>query len=139
MDCNLLGSSVHGDSLGKNTGVGCHVLLRGIFPTQGSNLGLPLCRWILYHLSHQGSQEPTNGDFLRGMYCVKNNIEERLIHFSFLFFKTFLGGIYVHSLLSLEILRMILFFSDFTSSPFNTSVTVQSNGSNHGSDDKKYQ
>ena len=44
----------------------------------------------------------------------------------------------MHSLLSLEILRMIIFFSDSTS-PFNTSVTVQSNGSNHGSDDKKYQ
>ena len=29
----------------------------GIFPTQGSNLGLPHCRQILYHLSHQGSQE----------------------------------------------------------------------------------
>ena len=28
------------DSLGKNTGVGCHFLLQGIFPTQGLNLGL---------------------------------------------------------------------------------------------------
>ena len=28
---------------------------RGIFPTWGSNLGLPHCRWILYYLSHQGS------------------------------------------------------------------------------------
>ena len=37
------------------TGVGCHALLQGIFPTQGSNSGLPHCRWILYHLSHQGS------------------------------------------------------------------------------------
>ena len=71
MDCSRPGSSVHGDSPGKSTGVGCHVFLRGIFPTQGSNLGLPLCRWILYHLSHQGSQESTNGGFLRGMYCVK--------------------------------------------------------------------
>ena len=38
----------------KNTGVGCHVLLQGIFPTQGLNLGLLHCRWILYGLSHQG-------------------------------------------------------------------------------------
>ena len=30
---------------------------RGIFPTQGSNLGLPHCRQILYHLSHQGSPQ----------------------------------------------------------------------------------
>ena len=36
MDCSLPGSSVHGDSPGKNTGVGCHALLQGIFPIQGS-------------------------------------------------------------------------------------------------------
>ena len=49
MDCSLPSSSVHGDSPGKNTGVGCHALLQGIFPMQGSNPGLPHCRWILYH------------------------------------------------------------------------------------------
>ena len=38
------GSFVHGDSPGKNTGAGCHALLQGIFPTQGSNSGLPYCR-----------------------------------------------------------------------------------------------
>ena len=42
------GSSVHGISPGKNTGVGCHFLLQGIFPTQGLNLGR--LHWqILYH------------------------------------------------------------------------------------------
>ena len=40
MDCSLPGSSVHGDSPSKNTGVGCHAHLEGIFPTQGSNLHL---------------------------------------------------------------------------------------------------
>ena len=40
---------------GKNTRVGCHSLLQRIFLTQGSNLGLPHCRQILYSLSHQGS------------------------------------------------------------------------------------
>jgi len=55
IDCSLPGSSVHGDSPGKYTGVGCHALLHGIFPTQGSNQGLLHCRWILYSLSHQGS------------------------------------------------------------------------------------
>ena len=53
-DCSLPGSSVSGDSAGKNTGVCCHALLQGIFPTQGSNTGLLHCRWNLYHLSHQG-------------------------------------------------------------------------------------
>ena len=55
MDCSPPSSSLHGDSPGKYTGVGCHALLQRIFPTQGSNPGLPHCRWILYHLSHQGS------------------------------------------------------------------------------------
>ena len=40
VDCSPPGSSVHGDSPGKSTGVGCHALLQGIFPTQGSNLHL---------------------------------------------------------------------------------------------------
>ena len=41
----------------KNSGVGNHSLLQGIFQTQGSNLGLLHYRKILYHLSHQGSPE----------------------------------------------------------------------------------
>ena len=56
MDCNLPGSSVNGDSPGKNTELGCHILLHRIFPTQGSNPGLPYCRQILYHLSFSESQ-----------------------------------------------------------------------------------
>ena len=43
------------NSPGQNTGVGSLSLLQGIFPTQGSNPGLPHCRRILYQLSHQGS------------------------------------------------------------------------------------
>ena len=49
---------------GKNTGVGCHILLQGIFPTQELNLGLPCflhCKQILYPLSHGGSpKNPMN-------------------------------------------------------------------------------
>ena len=41
LDCSLPGSSFHGDSPGKNTGVGCHALLQGIFPNQGSNPWIP--------------------------------------------------------------------------------------------------
>ena len=43
------------DFLGSDIGVGCQFLLQGIFPTNGSNPGLPHCRQILYHLSHRGS------------------------------------------------------------------------------------
>ena len=39
----------------KSPGVGCHFLPQGIFTTQGLNLGLPHCRQVLYHLSHQGN------------------------------------------------------------------------------------
>ena len=53
MDYSPPGFSVHGDSPGKNTGVGCHACLQGIFPTQGLNPGLPHCRRILYHLRYK--------------------------------------------------------------------------------------
>ena len=54
MDCSLPGSSVH-DFPGNSTGVDCHLLLQGIFPTQGSNPGLPHRRQTCYRLSHQGT------------------------------------------------------------------------------------
>ena len=54
MDGSPSGSSVRG-ILHKNTGMGCHFLLQGIFPTQGLNPSLPHCRQTLYQLSHQGS------------------------------------------------------------------------------------
>ena len=43
------------NSPGRNTGVGSHSLLQGIFPTLGLSPGLPQCRQILYQLSHKGS------------------------------------------------------------------------------------
>ena len=59
MDCSPPGSSVRGNLQARNTGVGSHSLLQGIFLTQRLNLGLLHCRQMLYHLSHQGSR-PTN-------------------------------------------------------------------------------
>ena len=52
VDCSPPGSSVHGILPGKNAGVGCHFLLKGIFLTQGSNLHLlHLLHWQVdfYH------------------------------------------------------------------------------------------
>ena len=43
------------NSPGKNTGMGCHFLLQGIFPTKEFNLDLLHCRRMLYHLSYWGS------------------------------------------------------------------------------------
>ena len=75
MDYSLPEVSVHVDSPGKNTRVGFHTLLQGIFPTQGSNPGLSHLRCILYHLSHQGSPrilEWVAYPFSRGTSRVRN-------------------------------------------------------------------
>ena len=75
MDYSLTGSSVHGDSPDKNTGVNCQALLQGIFSTQGQNPGLQNCRWILYHLNHQGSPrilEWVAYHFSRGSFQPRN-------------------------------------------------------------------
>ena len=53
-DCSSPGSSVYG-IFHARTGVGCHSLLQGIFPTQASNPCVLHCWQILYNLSHQGS------------------------------------------------------------------------------------
>ena len=72
--CNPMDCSP-GHSPGKNTGVGCHALLQGTFPSQGSNPGLPHCRQILYHLSHQGS--PRN----IGVFVMLAIVNERVLKF----------------------------------------------------------
>ena len=75
MDCSPPGSCVHGDSPGKNTGVGCHAFLQEIFPTKGSNSDHPHCRHILYHQSHQGSPrilEWVVFPFSRGSFRPRN-------------------------------------------------------------------
>ena len=54
LDCSPPGSSVLWISLGKNTGVGCHFFLQGIFPIQGSNLSLAL-QVDSFPLSYRGS------------------------------------------------------------------------------------
>ena len=63
MDCSPPGSSVHGISEARITRVGCHLLLQGIFPTQGSNPGLlHLLPWQVdsLPLSHLGSPSVPN-------------------------------------------------------------------------------
>ena len=55
MDCSPSDSSVHRDSPGRNTGVGCHALLQGIFSTQGSNPNkFPALQADFLRASHQG-------------------------------------------------------------------------------------
>ena len=75
MNSSPVGSSVHGDSPGMNTGVGCHFLLKGIFPTQGLNPRLlcalhwqagflPLVPSGLYHLLTLFYMSGTNQIFI---------------------------------------------------------------------------
>ena len=62
MDCSLPGPSVHGILQARILEWGAIPFSRGIFPTQGSNLGLLHCRWVLYLLSHQGSPWVVNNE-----------------------------------------------------------------------------
>ena len=71
MDCSPPGFSTHEDSPGKNTGVGCHSLLQGIFPTQGLNLGLLHCR----------------ADSLLSKPPAKNNWEQRAANWHLIILK----------------------------------------------------
>ena len=57
MDCSPPDSSVHGNSPGKDTGVGCHALLQGIFSTQRSNPCLLHWQANFLPLRHQGSPD----------------------------------------------------------------------------------
>ena len=85
MDCSPPGSSVHGDSPGKNTEVGCHALLQGIFPTQGLNPCL-LCL-LHWQVGSLPQAPPRNLDkWINNMIYSKNGIlfaikrNELLIH-----------------------------------------------------------
>ena len=59
MDCSPPGSSILGILQARILEWTCHLLLQGIFLTQGWSLGHPHCRQILYQLSHQGSPTRT--------------------------------------------------------------------------------
>ena len=75
MGCSPLGSSVHGDSPGKNTGVGCQVL-QGIFLTQELTQGLLYCPRILYQLSYQGNLSIINLFHLMGSLLSVKQLKE---------------------------------------------------------------
>ena len=95
MNCSLPGSSVHGDSPGKNTGVGCHALLQGVSLTQVTNPGLPHCRQILYCLSHQGSPRIQTGvgsmSLLQGIFPTQE-LNWGLLHCRWILYPLSHGG-----------------------------------------------
>ena len=76
------GTSVHEGFSRQEYLSGCHALLQGIFPTQGSNLDLLHCRCILYCLSHQESPrilEWVAYAFCRGSSLPRN--QTSLLHY----------------------------------------------------------
>ena len=89
-DFSRSGSSLYEDSPAKNTGMICHVLFQGIFPTQelnfqiqGSNLCLLHCRQILYHLGHQGSQKKKKWLILGNLRILLTDSDVFIFHFVF--------------------------------------------------------
>ena len=105
MDCSPPGSSVHGDSPGKSTGVGCHaLLLQGIFPTQGSNPGLPHGRQIVLPTEPPGKPKNTGVGSLSLLQGIFPNQESNqgLPHWRWILYQ-----------LSLSILR--LWYHQFSS------------------------
>ena len=69
-------------SPGQNTGVGSLSLLQGIFPTQGSNPGLPHCRQTLYQLSHTGNKRKQRVTFHGTQLAYQSPITVRQVIFT---------------------------------------------------------
>ena len=82
MDCSLPDSSVHGIFQARVLEWVAISFSRGIFPTQGSNLGFLHCRQMLYHLSHRGSHLP-RGNALLLVTCPSDSGAYRTVFLCF--------------------------------------------------------
>ena len=85
--CNPTDCTIHGTILARILEWVAYSLLQGIFPTQGSNPGLPHCERILYHLSHKGNSrmlEWVAFPFSRGSSWLSNWIRVFFIEGRFL-------------------------------------------------------
>ena len=83
MDCSPARLLCPWNSPTKNTGVGCHSLLQGLFPTPGLNLGLLHCREILYHLSYEGSLPRYQAQVLQVIQIKRGQIS---LHMELIFY-----------------------------------------------------
>ena len=113
--CNPMDYSLW-NSLGQNTGVGSLSLLQAIFPTQGSNPGLPHCEWIFYQLSYKGSPrilEWVAYPFFRGSSQPRNWTRVSCIA----------GGFFTNWVIRgkiLAILKLLNIYSALSFSPVNS-------------------
>ena len=82
MDYKPPGSSVHGDSTSKNTGMGCYTLLQGIFATQGLYPALPHHEWIFSPTEPPGKPKNTgvgSPSLLHGIFPMQE-LNQGLLH-----------------------------------------------------------
>ena len=135
------------NSLGQNTGVGSLSLLQGIFPTQGSNPGLPHCRWILYQLSYKGSPHlhkpegirtntspsPRTGSWVSFLSGHPGAPEEengmaRVVGMSdFSFYILFLDNVFIiwsHSSMVLNVSQVLKYLVPLTHIPLEESANI---------------
>ena len=132
MDCSPPGSSVHGDSPGKNTGVGCHALLQEIVPTQGSNPGSSALQVDSLPLSHQGSPlglqysytEVSSLSFLQGNFPTQES-NQGLLHCRWILYQLSYQGIPIKSLCYTSETNVTLCVDCFSiSSQYTFSINV---------------
>ena len=88
------GKSSLWNSLGKNTGVSSLSLLQGIFPTQGSNPGLPCGRWILSPAEPQGKPENTGVGSLSFLQWIipTQELNRSLLHYKWILYQVSYQG-----------------------------------------------
>ena len=122
MDCSPAGSSVHGISPGKNTGVGCHFQLQGVFLTQGLNPRLlHLLQWQTdsFPLCHPGNlnwffqcvfQDVSLDDLIDSHHKRFNliRISSRLLHLIYSFIHSFIPLSFIYSKPPFEIYYLLL-------------------------------
>ena len=115
-------------SPGQNTGLGSLSFLQGIFPTQGSNPGLPHCRQILYQLRHQGNPWKLGWvvyPFSRGIFLTQESYHD-LLHYMWILYHVSCQGSpkhdsESHSVLS-DFLRSHGLYSPWNSPGQNTGL-----------------
>ena len=104
--CSVVSNSLRPDGLyspwnspGQNTGVGSLSLLQGIFSTQGSNPGLPLCRQILYQPSLPGKPKNTEVGSLSILQRIfpTQELNRGLPHCRRILYQLSFEGSFIHS------------------------------------------